>query len=80
MKILCKNNKGYKWYGADESYIRGYIQLNNNMVLKEKEAIQYFYESHNYDEFIEKLKSVYGLYSVIIQKEKETWIYRDSID
>lgn len=73
MQIKCMKNCGYKWYNRDNSYFRGYIQLEDGTVYRNNDAIMYLKQSNSFDEFANSLQKLFGVFSVIISKPDETW-------
>lgn len=73
MKIICNNNKGYKWTDKNGVFFKGFIFDENRNVLKEEDAIGFFSSITSFDDFINRLASIEGCFSIIINKEDETW-------
>lgn len=73
MEILYLRNKGYGWTANNGIYIRGYIQLMDNTVLKGKEATEYLSRISSFEEFCSMLQDVHGSFSIIIDKGEKVW-------
>ncbi len=73
MEVICSNNRGYKWSNINGVFFKGFIFDESGNVLKEEDAINYFSNTYSFDEFSNKLASLEGCFSVIINNEDETW-------
>ena len=73
--IFCEKNRGYKWSYCDDIYFKGYIKLDdeNNIILREQAAIDFFKKSNNFQEFLKSLRSIDGVFSVICKRNETTW-------
>ena len=78
IKIRLSYNKGYKWFNADNAYVKGFV-LADDKVLRETELVDYFSSAKTDDDFKKKLQKANGLYSVIIKKENAVWAAVDNV-
>lgn len=73
MKVICSSNRGYKWSNKEGVFFKGFIFDESRNVLKAEEAIGYFSSIASFDDFTNRLASIEGCFSIIINKEDETW-------
>ena len=73
MQLLLTKNKGHVWWNHDNSFFKGYIQTNDNGVMKGDDALNFLSEPTDFDGFVQKLRSVYGVFAIIIEKHEEIW-------
>lgn len=78
MNIILTNNQGYKWVSEENIHFKGYIlDLDQNRVLRGCEAISVLNTFHNYEELIQWVKRIDGLFSFVINRDDETWLCVD---
>ena len=75
--VICKRNEGYKWYIKDNCWFKGYLQKQDKDIMRGYEAIALIDSLNSYEELLSLLKQYSGLFSIIVKKEKETWLATD---
>lgn len=77
--VYCGKNNGYKWHFKNGIYFKGYIKLEdkNSTVLRAYDAIDFLKKIQNFEEFIEALKSIDGIFSIICDKNQFLWLAVD---
>ena len=75
---LVKNN-GYKWIRKENVCFKGYFTLMSEpeKVLRGDEAAGFFQNINSMEQFLECLKGIEGVYSIIIDKEDKTFAATD---
>lgn len=67
-------NKGYKWFSKNDSvWVKGFIFTPENRLIREEKLINYFDGIESFNDFQAKIKTVNGLFSVVIRKENGLW-------
>lgn len=77
ISISCNRNKGYKWFAADGCWFKGYLQDEEGKVIRGDEAVILLKSLPSFSDLTALLKHYTGLFSIIIQKENETWLAVD---
>lgn len=75
--IIISKNKGYQWFTNKNCCFKGYLQKQNDSVIREADALLLFSSITTFDEFVAFLKQYYGLFSIIIFKNNEIWLATD---
>lgn len=75
MKILLKQKRAYPWHTDNGISVCGYLQLktDSNTVYKDSSAVSYFSQASCFEEFLSLLKSVDGVFSVVIVRGSVVW-------
>ena len=74
ISVLCNRNKGYKWFTADRCWFKGYLQDGAGKVIRGDEAIMLLKSLASFSDLTALLDRYTGLFSIIVQKENETWL------
>ena len=77
ISVLCKRNNGYNWFTSNGCWFKGYIQEENGNIVRGEEAITLLSSLESASALSVLLKHYSGLFSIIIQKEKELWMATD---
>lgn len=73
MKTLCVRNNGYQWTELAGGYFKGYLQPSGHPnPLRGKDALLYLSQADSFEDFLELLKDLDGLYAVILRREAGT--------
>ncbi|MBP8792979.1 MAG: 7-cyano-7-deazaguanine synthase [Lutibacter sp.] len=76
--ILLNINKGFSWFSTETIFVKGsFFDENNNYFEKDK-AISYFKKITDPSLFIEKIKTINGIFTVLIKIEDELFIASDA--
>lgn len=76
--IILNNNKGFSWFSSENIFIKGcFFDAENNFYEKVK-AISYFKNITNYNQFIEKIETLNGIFTVIIKANNKIFIASDT--
>ena len=68
---LSKNNgNGYKWFSTERVSVKGYLFTKEGVLYKDKHLLDYFLPMREKADFIEKIATATGLFSVIIHDGK----------
>ena len=74
MKTFLLNNTGYSWTSYKNSYFKGYLYIESDeVVLREKAAIDFLINVDSFAELKKKMKDVDGIFSFVIAKDNEYW-------
>lgn len=73
MKVLCTKRRGYEWTNSEKGCFRGYVQVSGGIVLRGREAVEYFAQATDFESFQRLLQTIDGCFSVIVTKGKKTW-------
>lgn len=76
MNIVVTERDVYPWTVNKRCYFRGYIQKNSGECLRGIDAIDYFF-CEDYNVFLEKVKNIYGCFSVILVHDNECYLAVD---
>ena len=76
-KIICQKNKGYKWYSTSSCKFKGYLQSQDNTVLRGKHVAELLSNVNSYEDFLHLLEQYSGEFSVILNKKNEIWFAVD---
>lgn len=68
-KILLSNNKGYKWYIAENIYCKGYLFDEDNKLYAGRNLLNYFALATSKSILLDLLKRSNGIFSVVLKKE-----------
>ena len=74
VSILCNRRKGYKWFTADGCWFKGYLQDGEGNVICGNEAVMLLKSLSSFSDLTVFLNHYTGLFSIIVQKETETWL------
>lgn len=76
--IKLIDNKGFSWFSSENIFIKGYFfDEENNYYEKEKALL--FFKNINFDhQFIKRIKSINGIFTVIIKNNEKLFIACDS--
>lgn len=74
VSVLCNRNKGYKWFTADGYWFKGYLQGGEGNVIRGDEALMLLKSLSSFSDLTVFLNQYTGLFSIIVQKETETWL------
>lgn len=78
MKIVLNNNKGFSWFHNENIYVKGYF-FDKQDTLHQKQNLLYFLTKlKTQKEFLNTLKTLNGIFSIIITIEKTTIIASDT--
>ncbi len=72
-------NKGYKWFHKNDISIKGYAFTQENQLLKNEEFVNFFTNISSFSHFQETVKSLNGIFSIVIKKEQELWATIDHV-
>ena len=72
-------NNGFRWYSENGCYVKGFAFTDDGQYLKEREFAGYFRDTGDFAEFHEKISSINGLFSVIIEQNQITLAAVDPI-
>lgn len=73
-EIITSKNKGYNWYHSNGVYFKGYFQTKDGEVYKDEKARNFLLSIHDYNEFLNVLKSMFGQFCVIVETSNdEIW-------
>lgn len=76
MEITLKYNLGFSWYKNNTVSIKGYFYIDNQFYEKEK-ALNYLSEIKNSTNFKQFLKTINGVFTIIISTKKNIYIVSD---
>jgi len=76
--IRLAYNKGYRWFSKNDVFVKGYIFISENRLLKEDLLIDYFSEIQSFAEFQSKLQQANGIFSVIVKNQNTLWAASDT--
>ena len=65
--IILKNNKGFSWYTAENIFIKGSFFDSDNNYYEKENTVSYFKKITNSNEFVERIKTINGIFTVIIK-------------
>lgn len=66
-------NRGFEWIISNEIYFKGYIQHQNERVLRKDDVIPFFKAVQTFDEFVDIIGKSGGQFAVIIKREDRIW-------
>lgn len=75
--IHLTQNKGFKWYNQAKIYVKGGFTDAHENYLEGSNLPAFFTDVETFSQFVEKLKTANGLFSVVVQHENETWLAVD---
>ena len=78
MKISLKNNKGFSWFSNKTTSVKGYFFDDKNNFYEKEKSVSFFENIQDENQFIEILKTINGVFSVIIQLEESVFIASDT--
>jgi len=76
--IILKNNKGFSWYTAENIFIKGSFFDSDNNYYEKENTVSYFKKITNSNEFVERIKTINGIFTVIIKTSDEIYIASDT--
>ena len=77
MKMICSKNRGYRWFQNENSFFKGYIQLDDYTVLRDDMAVSFFCNCSSFSDFKNKLKNCYGCFAIALMKSDTVWAATD---
>jgi len=78
-RVFLQNNKGFKWYGTSDCFVKGYILNTKGELYIGDRLLEYFKEIDSFVDFEERVKYASGAFSVVIKKEEELFVAVDTI-
>jgi len=78
-KAELLNNRGFKWFQADNIYVKGYLTDRNNRFYLHDTLLQYFRNTNSFVDLEEKVKYASGCFSVIVINENDVFIATDIV-
>lgn len=75
MEILLQKKKAYSWYTANGISVRGYFQSRENpsVIYRDDSAVSYFSTANCFEDLIDLLKTVDGVFSVVMIHKDTVW-------
>ena len=77
LQINLNYNYGYRWYSKNKTIVKGYIFDKKNFLYEKENLLDYFENINTEEEFKEKISSANGIFSAIIQREKNIMLTVD---
>ena len=77
VELFCEKNYGYKWTKEKNICFKGYLQDEQGIVYKGQKAIDILLAIQSFEAFKEYLKTIYGVFLVVIKQQDEIWIAND---
>lgn len=76
--VICNKSSGYHWEEKDGYHFKGYLQFaSDNSVFRGNEAVELLKSVKSYEGFLQLLRNCLGVFSIIVERENETWIAVD---
>ncbi|MEA2018028.1 MAG: asparagine synthetase B family protein [Campylobacterota bacterium] len=71
IKVVLKNNTGFKWYSKNGIFVKGFAFHKNENFYEKEELVNLFDNINSLDNFEKILKNLNGSYAIIIQKKNK---------
>ena len=69
ISLSTNNATGYRWFASERTFVKGYLFTKEGLLYKDESLHAYFEQTAGKDDFIEKVCSATGLFSVLIHEE-----------
>jgi len=76
--IILKNNKGFQWHSNENIFIKGCFFDSENNYYEKENLISFFKKINNEEQFIERIKEINGVFTVLIKHNNKTLIASDT--
>ena len=72
-------NHGFQWHSHNGCHVKGFAFTEGGTYLKDRELAAHFRNTEDFEEFNEKISSLNGLFSVVLQQNEITFAAVDPI-
>ena len=77
IEVILNYNYGYRWYSTNNIKVKGYFFDEKNFLYENENLLNYFKNIITEEEFKNAISNINGIFSVIIQKEKNIMLAVD---